>query len=268
MGWPTPLPLGRYNCVVLLAIEINNSTIALGIHDGQGWRARWRMQTVVGRTEDEYAFLLGRMLEDLRLGVEPRRAVLASVVPALTAVFCDVVQRVCRSRPLVLGPGVKTGLDLRVDHPSEVGADLVAGAVAAHALAQGACVVVGFGAATTFTAVSAQGALVGVAIAPGLRTGAEALAERTAGLPRVPLLPPPSVLGKNTLHAMQAGIVTGHVGMVRHLVGRIGEELGTGTVGVATGELAPLLAPLVPEIAISEPWLTLDGLRLIADRNL
>lgn len=252
---------------MLLAVEVNNSTIALGVHDGESWRARWRLQTVVGRTGDEYAFLIGKMLRELRLGAESRRAVLASVVPALTEVFGDVVERLCRSRPLVLGPGVKTGLDLRVDHPSEVGADLVAGAVAAHAMARGACVVVGFGAATTFTAVSAQGALVGVAIAPGLGTGAEALAERTAGLPRASLLPPSSVLGKNTVHAMQAGVVLGHVGLVRHLVGRIGDELGTGAVGVATGELAPLLAPLIPEIVVSDPWLTLDGLRLISDRN-
>ncbi len=252
---------------MLLAVDIGNSHMAWGVHDGTSWRARWRIRTVPTKTAAEYAVLLREVLALQGLPLDIDRVVLANVVPPLTPVFQELAQDWLRCSLLVVGPGVRTGLNLRVDHPSEVGADLVAGAVAAHALFQEDCIVVDFGTATTFTAVTGPGALVGVVIAPGLRTAAEGLSERAAQLPKVPLAPPPTALPKNTVHAMQAGLVWGHAGLVEGVLKRMRAELGEPVHVLATGELASVVAPWVPEIERVEPWLTLDGLRLIADRN-
>jgi len=168
---------------------------------------------------------------------------------------------------LVVGPGVRTGIAIRTDHPSEVGPDLVANAAAAYARFGENCIAVDFGTATSFVAVAAPGALVGVAIAPGLALGLEALAERTAQLPRVPLALPASVLGKNTVAAVQAGTILGHAALVDGVVRRMRAELGGKAHAVATGEWAMLLAPLLSEVEAVDPWLTLEGLRLISLRN-
>lgn len=252
---------------MLLAVDIGNTEIGFGLWDG-GWRARFRVRTVVGKTPDEYDVLLRALLS--RDGVEPgclSRAVVGSVVPPLTQVFRELLGGWLGREPLLVGPGVRTGLPLRVDHPSEVGADLVAGAVAAQAKLGAPCIVVDFGTATTFACVDREGALRGGAIAPGLAVSAEALKERTALLPEVPLEAPPQALGRNTRQAMQSGLVFGYVGLVRELLRRLAAELGQAPV-IATGGLAGLIAPLVEEIEEVDPWLVLDGLRLIADRNL
>ena len=252
---------------MLLAVDIGNTEIGLGVWEG-GWRTRFRVRTVVGKTPDEYGVLLEGLLAGKGLDRKAiQRAVIGSVVPPLTCVFRELLSRWLGRPPLVVGPGVKTGLNLRVDHPSEVGADLVAGGVAAYERFRTDCIVVDFGTATTFTGVKEPGALVGVAIAPGLGVAAEALAHRAALLPEVPLEPPSRALGKNTLEAMQSGLVFGYVGLVRELIGRLVAELGGEPRVVATGGHAPLIAPLVEEIQEVDPWLTLEGLRLIADRN-
>ncbi len=252
---------------MLLAVDVGNSTIACGVHDGEAWRTRWRLRTVPNKTAAEYAVLLREVLGSRGVPWAVTRLALANVVPPLTPVFQELAQEWLGCPILVVGPGVKTGINLRVDHPSEVGADLVAGAAAAFALYQENCIVVDFGTATTFTAVTKDGALVGVAIAPGVATSAEALANRAAQLPKVPLRPPVSSLPKNTVEAMQAGVVWGHAGAVDGILRRMKAGLGSPVRVVATGDLAPLLAPLIPEIERVEPWLTLDGLRLIADKN-
>jgi type III pantothenate kinase len=167
----------------------------------------------------------------------------------------------------VVGPGTRTGIRIRTDNPAEVGADLVANAVAAAAQFQRNCIVVDFGTALTFTAVSASGDLLGVAIAPGLNAAASALASATAQLPRVLLTPPPAAIGRNTVHSIQSGVVFGYIGLVEALIGRMREEMGGDAVAVATGGLARVIAPLSHEFDAIEPWLTLDGLRIIAQRN-
>jgi type III pantothenate kinase len=162
---------------------------------------------------------------------------------------------------------VRTGIRIRTENPTEVGADLVANAVAAYARFQGNCIVVDFGTALTFTAVAVPGDLLGVAIAPGLNSAAAALSSNTAQLPRVRLIPPPTAIGRNTVHSIQSGVVFGYIGLVEALIGRMRAELGGDAQAVATGGLARTIAPLTDQFAAIEPWLTLDGLRIIAERN-
>ena len=253
---------------MLLCISIGNSNIALGLWDQQQWLAHWRIRTVREEMPDEYAILLQALLRDG--GYEPpadTRVVVASVVPPLTPVFAELARRYSTREPLVVGPGIRTGLRLRIDNPVELGAVLVADAVAAYNRFRGACIVADFGTATTFSAVSARGDLEGVSIACGLGVAAEALASRTAQLPRISLVPPPAAIGKNTVHSMRSGLVLGYVGLVEELIRRIRDELGGEAKVIATGGLSEVVAPLTPEIDMVDPWLSLDGLRIIAERN-
>ncbi len=252
---------------MLLAVDIGNTWITLGGHDGQAWRARFRLRTVPDKTAEEYAVLIGELLRARGLAEGVTRVVVASAVPPLIPVFLELGEGWLGAEVLVVGPGVRTGIAIRTDHPSEVGPDLVANAVAAYARFGENCIAVDFGTATSFVAVAAPGALVGVAIAPGLALGLEALAERTAQLPRVPLALPASVLGKNTVAAVQAGTILGHAALVDGVVRRMRAELGGKAHAVATGEWAMLLAPLLSEVEAVDPWLTLEGLRLISLRN-
>jgi type III pantothenate kinase len=198
---------------------------------------------------------------------EIERAVLSSVVPSVTGSLTGMLQQHLKQEPLVVGPGVRTGIRIRTDNPSEVGADLVANAVAAFAQYRQNCVVVDFGTALTFTAVADPGDLLGVAIAPGLRAAAAALSSNTAQLPRVRLVPPPVAIGRNTVHSIQSGVVFGYIGLVEALIGKMRQEMGGKALAIATGGLARVIAPLSDEFEVIEPWLTLDGLRIIADRN-
>ncbi|MGB9757829.1 MAG: type III pantothenate kinase [Candidatus Bipolaricaulaceae bacterium] len=252
---------------MLLAIDIGNSLTTLGVHDGRTFRARFRIRTVVEKTADEYAMLILALLRSQGLEGNFERIVLASAVPPLVPVFRELGERWFGVEVLVVGPGVRTGLSIRADNPAEVGPDLVANAVAAYAKFGTNCIAVDFGTATSFVAVAEPGVLAGVAIAPGLCIGLEALAERTAQLPRVPLALPPRALGKNTVTAIQAGTILGHAALVDGVVRRMREELGGRAKAVATGEWANLLSPLLSEVEAVDPWLTLEGLRLISARN-
>jgi len=266
---------------MLLAIDVGNTNIAFGIYDPQTytgrpagsaaanhWTHHWRIQTAPDKMPDEYAVLFRSLLQDAGLGLgDVKRVVLCSVVPALTTSLSEMFERQTPADLLIVGPGVRTGLRIRTDNPAEVGADLVANAVAAHARFKSNCIVVDFGTALTFTAVTKKGDLLGVAIAPGLRAAASALASNTAQLPRVRLVPPPAAIGRNTVHSIQSGVVFGYIGLVEALIRRMRAELDGETLAIATGGLAPVIAPLSDEFASIEPWLTLDGLRLIAQRN-
>jgi|Deesub1362A_J573_1020465.scaffolds.fasta_scaffold04051_5 type III pantothenate kinase len=253
---------------MLLAVDIGNIHIGLGVHDGERWVARFRVRTVPEKTPDEYAVLLeGLFARENRSLRTVNGTIVASVVPPLTEVFRKLCEEVIGCRFLSLGPGVRTGLDLRVDHPSEVGADLVANAVAAYARFEETCIVVDFGTATTFSAVAAPGVFVGVSIAPGLEVAAEALARRAAQLPAVPLAPPRRAIGRNTREAMQSGLIYGYVGLVEGLIRLIQAELGGEARTIATGAYAEPIVSLTDLIETHDPWLTLEGLRLIAERN-
>jgi type III pantothenate kinase len=253
---------------MLLCIDIGNTNIVLGLWDDGEWLTQWRLRTVRDQMPDEYAILLKALLGDSGYGMKHiGRVVLASVVPPLTTVFTELFSRYLGAEPLVVGPGVRTGLRIRIDNPVELGADLVANAVAAYQRFASACIIVDFGTATTFSAVSTEGDFLGVAIALGVGIAAEALANRTAQLPRVSLVPPPAAIGKNTIHSMQSGLIFGYVGLVEGLIRRIRTELGGEAQVVATGGLSGVLAPLTDEINVVDPWLTLEGLRLISERN-
>jgi len=252
----------------LLTVDVGNTRIGLGVYGEGRWLARFRIRTVAERTPEEHGALIRQLLEER--GLSPgglSRAILGSVVPPVSKALKELLTGWLGRPPLVVGPGVRTGLNLRVDHPSELGADLVANGVAAHERFKEACIAVDFGTATSFICVDAGGALVGVAIAPGIATAADALAKRTALLPEVTVQAPPRAMGRNTQEAMQSGLIFGYVGLVKELIARLRAELAPGAKAIATGDHAPVIAPLVEEIQEVDPWLTLEGLRLIADRN-
>ncbi|GAB4575634.1 MAG: type III pantothenate kinase [Anaerolineae bacterium] len=253
---------------MLLAIDIGNTNIVFGVHDGQIWRHQWRVQTVHERMPDEYAVMFQSFLQQAGLDFTAfDQAVLSSVVPQLTLSIAAMVETQIGHPLLVLRPPhTPTGIEIDTEHPEKIGTDLVANAVAAYDYFKDNCIVVDFGTATTFTVVEQPGILRGVAIAAGLNTTANALSSKAAQLPYIELVPPPSVIGRNTVHAMQAGLVLGYVSMVEGMIDRIRAEL-PGAKVVATGGLSRVIGPLTQHFDAVEPWLTLDGLRLIAARN-
>jgi type III pantothenate kinase len=252
---------------MLIAVDVGNTNIVFGVHDGDGWAHHWRVQTVRERMPDEYAVMFRNFLSDA--GLEFRQfdhAILSSVVPQLTSGLSDMMAQHTGYWPVVVSAKVNTGVRINVDHPESVGSDRIADAVASYERFRSNCVVVDFGTATAFTIVAEPGELIGAVIAAGLTTTADALVRRTAQLPQVALVPPPSIIARNTIHAMQAGLVLGHIAMVEGIVDRIRRELGGAKV-IATGGLSTVLAPLTDRFDAVDPWLTLDGLRLIAERN-
>jgi type III pantothenate kinase len=254
---------------VLLTIDIGNTNVALGLFGGRQLLHHWRLGTHRQDTSDELAATL-RSLFDLA-DVEPERvdrAIISCVVPPLLPIFERTCQKLTRAQPLVIGPGIRTGMAIRVDNPREVGADRIVNAVAAlELLGSGPLIAIDFGTATSFDCVSAQGEFVGGAIAPGLLVSLEALVNRASRLSSVEIVRPPSVIGRNTTHTLQSGMVFGYAGLVDTLVERIRKELGAGARVVATGGLAHLIALEAQTIERVEPFLTLEGLRLIYERN-
>jgi type III pantothenate kinase len=253
---------------MLLAVDIGNTNIAFGGFEGEQLRVTWRMSTVVNQMADEYAALLLNLLRSQGLDTSDiKEGSLCSVVPPLLGTFEELFERYFHLSPLVIGPGVKTGVRIRQDNPREVGTDRVANAAAAHHLYSGTVIIVDLGTATTFDVVSKEGDHLGGVIAPGITTAAEALFVRTAALPRVELISPKQAIGTNTIAAMQSGIVFGYVGLIEGIVARIQRELGEKTTVVATGGYAELIARETSVIDSINPELTLIGLRLIYQMN-
>ena len=253
---------------MLLAIDIGNTAITIGVFNGESLRAHWSIATDVENLVDEYAILLLNLLHTEELeSKDIDEAILGSVVPSLTPVFQNVCRRYFKVTPLVVDPGVKTGLRILYDSPRDVGADRVIDAVAAIKLYGPPLIVVDFGTATVFDAISKDGDYVGGAIAPGIGIAMEALFERTAKLPRIELERPKTAIGKTTVTAMQSGIVFGYVGLIEGIVARMKAELEGEPKVVATGGLAALIAKETPVIQIVNQDLTLVGLRLIWERN-
>lgn len=260
---------------MLLTLDVGNTQTVVGVY-GDGDRAEtptellhhWRIATNAERTADEHALLVSQLLA-LHGIVAPGDVTgiaVSSTVPRLTAAMRDMAQRWFSISPVVIEPGVRTGIAILYDNPKEVGADRIANAVAAHDLFGGPTIVVDFGTATTLDAVSARGEYLGGAILPGIEISLDALFGRAAALRRVELVEPRSVIGKNTVESIQSGAVYGFAAQVDGLCGRFEKELGACTV-VATGGLAGLITPLSERIEHHEPWLTLYGLRLVHARN-
>ncbi len=253
---------------MLLAIDVGNTNIVYGVFDGENLVHKFRVESARGRTADEYTIAL-RALLDLH-GVGPERidaAILACVVPSLTEPMLSLVRTAFGREAVVVGPGIRTGMAILIENPREVGADRIADAVAGFDRAKGGVVVVDFGTSTNFDVVTPKGEYLGGVLAPGLQISADALFARAAKLPRVEIAKPAKVVGKNTVHAMQSGIVYGYVGLVDGLVERILGEVGFPCSVIATGGLASLIAPLSRTITDVDDELTLIGLRILHERN-
>lgn len=253
---------------MLLVIDIGNTKIALGVYRDGAWGGDWRITTHLDHLADEYAMLLKALLADAHLQFSDiSGAIIGSVVPPMTAVFEELAQRYVGKPALVLGPAIKTGVAIRIDNPAETGADRIANTAAAHHLYGGPAIVIDLGTATTFDVVSEAGEYLGGAIAPGLGIAAEALVRRTARLPKVELVPPPRALGRNTVHAMQSGLVLGYLGLVKELVACLRAEMKGDPKVIATGGMAEMVAEWTRVIDIVNPRLTLEGLRIIYELN-
>lgn len=253
---------------MLLTIDIGNTNIALGLYEGKKLGARWRLATDHERMPDEYGIQMLGLLQHSGCSVAQLNGVcMASVVPVLTSRLQQACKVYFNQTPLIVDETIKTGIKLMVDDPKTVGADRIVDAVAVYQMYRGTACVVDFGTATTFDAITAEGEYLGGAIAPGIGISADALATRTAKLPRVDLQTPPSVIGRNTIHAMQSGLMLGYIAMVEGMVKRFRAELGPDMKVIATGGLAETVAEHTDVIDILAPWLTLDGLRIIWEMN-
>ncbi len=254
---------------MLLVVDVGNTNTVLGVYDGENLLHHWRIFTDREKTSDEYGILVRNLYDGSHFSSREIRAIIiASVVPPLTPVIVELCRRYFGITPLVVGPGIKTGISVKVDNPMVVGADRIVNAVAAHAKYRKACIVVDFGTATTFDYVSPRGDYMGGVIAPGASISAEALFLQTSKLPRVEIAKPASVVGKNTVAMMQSGIFYGYLALVEGIVDRMIRELRSEPVVIATGGLARTIASETNKIQIIDENLTLEGLRIIYDRSV
>lgn len=253
---------------MLLVIDVGNTNIVLGVYKDTELLDHWRISTDRQRTTDEYGVLIRELfyLNDLRAD-DINAIIISSVVPPVVPTLERMCQRYFGLSPLLIGPGVKTGMDIRYDNPREVGADRIVNAVAAYEKYGGPVIIVDFGTATTFCAVDAKGVYLGGSICPGIGISTEALVQRTAKLPRIELKRTDSVICRNTIESMQAGVFYGFVGQVEGIVSRMRRELDMSARVVATGGLAVVIAPATKAIDVVEPMLTLEGLSIIYERN-
>jgi len=254
---------------MILVLDVGNTNIALGVYEGKTLVGQWRMRTDKEMTSDEFGMFFTSLLSHERIDIKGIRAVvIASVVPPIMYSLEHAVRNYFRVDPIVVGPGVKTGINIKYENPREVGADRIVNAVAALEIYGGPVIIVDFGTATTFCAVSSKGEYLGGVICPGIKISADALFQRTAKLPRIELAKPETVIGRNTVSSMQSGVVFGYVGQVDYLVRRIKKEMKEdGIKVVATGGLARLISSESETIDEINRLLTLEGLRIIYEKN-
>jgi type III pantothenate kinase len=253
---------------VILAVDVSNTSIKLGVFQGETLLASFRIASDRQRLADDYGMLLLGLLVSAKLSpADFRGAVVSCVVPPLRSVFEDVCRKYLGVTPVVVSPEIRTGVTLLVDNPREVGADRIVNALATHRRHGGPAISIAFGTATVFDCVSPDGAYMGGAIAPGMVTALESLARSAAQLFQIELVAPKAAIGKNTVNTMQSGLVLGFAGLVEGLTSRLRAEMGGVAKVIATGGLADVVAPATSAIDVVDPHLTLQGLRLIYELN-
>jgi type III pantothenate kinase len=253
---------------MLLAVDIGNTTIAMGIFEGKKLLKNWSARSEREKTADEYGIMLLELLRSAAIGPAAIRGVIiSSVVPPLTPAFQVLSQNLFGVKALIVGPGLRTGMPILYENPGEVGADRVVASIAALEKYGGPCIVVDFGTATTFDAVADKGEYLGGAIAPGIQISAEALYLRTAKLPRIEVAKPKKAIGRTTVASMQSGIYFGYIGLVNTIIAEITKELGAEPKIIVTGGFAAQLGPEIRAPHYHEPHLVLEGLRIVFERN-
>lgn len=253
---------------LLLAMDIGNTNIKLGLFQGNELQATWRVHTNVHKTSDDYASIFMNLFASRELSLPMvKSAIISSVVPPLTATLQEVCQGYFGVDPLIVAAGIKTSLRISVENPKAVGSDRIANAHAAYDLYGGPVIVIGFGTATIFDVVTADGTYLGGAIAPGIGISSEAMVTHSASLPLVDFVPPRQIIGKNTIAAMHSGLVYGYVGLVEGIVDRIQREIKSKAKVVATGGWAEIIAKETKIIEVVNQQITLEGLRVIHDLN-
>lgn len=257
---------------MIFVLDVGNTNIVLGIYKDKELMVEWRLSTDYKKTSDEYMIEVSQLFNYSKIDVnEVSGVIISSVVPNIMYSLEHMVRKFFNKKPLVVGPGVKTGINIKYDNPKEVGADRIVNAVAAHEIYKTSLIIIDFGTATTFCSVGKNGDYIGGTICPGIKISSDALFQRAAKLPKVELIKPETVICKNTVSSMQAGIIYGYIGQVDYIVNKIKQEMeAMGEVNpkvVATGGLANLIAEGSNVIDEVIPYLTLEGLRIIYEKN-
>ncbi|MCT8136389.1 type III pantothenate kinase [Anaerobacillus sp. CMMVII] len=254
---------------MIFVLDVGNTNIVLGVYDGEVLKYHWRIGTNRQKTEDEYGMMVKQLFANEELQFRDIDGIIiSSVVPPIMYALEQMCKKYFSITPMVIGPGIKTGLNIKYDNPKEVGADRIVNAVAGIDLYGGPLIIVDFGTATTYCYINEDKQYMGGAIAPGIGISTEALYNRASKLPRIEIVKPKNIIGKNTVSAMQAGILYGYVGQVEGIVTRMKEQANGNPKVIATGGLAPLIANESTLIDVVEPFLTLKGLQMIYNKNI